>query len=520
MQTTATTPQRRPRRNTKSQKAKDPSSSTNTPKGFQAVITQDSALDQPTSNLSQQLARSSTMALNPSDIEHTLATPQRPKSMYDPPSIHEALPKGLQSGNVSAIDSDGQRGKKAQKSQKRQSGSAFINSNLNCTPQRKESQTPAKTPTQAYAGPTFHASPAPSSLPMPKFFSKSVPEVDKTKGLTARMEQEASEEAISPEGSEGSPTREKAERVQQLTKEESPLDIFFRADREEKARARQASSSSPLHNVVPSIQEPRAVDHPPVFPSPSLDHVRHHSRHPTNGSSNGLFPMELGDEGSNSPAHPVERPSIPTAPSRANSAPSITSNQAEQDEVARRLATSLALKKLLLTPQLEQPKSSVTGSPSEGKRRRTPPVKESSGPFASSPSPGPKVQILSRNKPASLPQLQKQFGSAAASDGSPRPASSNLRQELSAPQTPDQSNLPELPAITTPFRERISPAAPPPSRSQQNAVHGAAFSPTGPKVLSGVASPTISKPNDVSLLENELRRVLKLGSGGATGVQS
>lgn len=98
-----------------------------------------------------------------------------------------------------------------------------------------------ETPIRAYAGPTFHASPAASSLPMPKYFSKSVPNVDKTSSLKTMMEQEAPD---TTSGSEESPSQEISQPAHDhRAREESPLDIFFRADREAKAKARPTKES-------------------------------------------------------------------------------------------------------------------------------------------------------------------------------------------------------------------------------------------------------------------------------------
>ncbi len=48
---------------------------------------------------------------------------------------------------------------------------------------------PISTPSvAAYAGPTFHASPAPSALPIPSFYSKSVPDSPGINGLPAQKE--------------------------------------------------------------------------------------------------------------------------------------------------------------------------------------------------------------------------------------------------------------------------------------------------------------------------------------------
>lgn len=98
---------------------------------------------------------------------------------------------------------------------------------------------------QAYAGPTFQASPAPSSLPVPKFFSRSVPNVAGL-SLSARMEGERTpEKDSSPEPdivAPHSPTR---------NGQKSPLDLFFNADRQEKERSRSSSSLSPEMAVRP-----------------------------------------------------------------------------------------------------------------------------------------------------------------------------------------------------------------------------------------------------------------------------
>ncbi|KAL7268477.1 hypothetical protein RUND412_008900 [Rhizina undulata] len=73
-----------------------------------------------------------------------------------------------------------------------------------------------ETPSKAYAGPTFHSSPAPSALPMPKFMSKSVPATPAGNFQTA----------LGLDGAKTSPS---------ISREElSHLQKLFRADREEK----------------------------------------------------------------------------------------------------------------------------------------------------------------------------------------------------------------------------------------------------------------------------------------------
>lgn len=90
----------------------------------------------------------------------------------------------------------------------------------------------AATPSKAsYAGAAFHASPAPSSLPVPRFFSKSVPSANADAGLQAKLEREGS--------GHGSPSPSLAPRPAN-NQSKSPLDMFFNADRQEKARLSHA----------------------------------------------------------------------------------------------------------------------------------------------------------------------------------------------------------------------------------------------------------------------------------------
>lgn len=93
--------------------------------------------------------------------------------------------------------------------------------------------TPSKE--QHYAGPTFQASPAPSSLPVPKFFSKSVPNIAAKQSLEARMagERTPDTESSSPEPDVVSPSR---------ASQQSPLDLLFKADKAEKEEKRRSSS--------------------------------------------------------------------------------------------------------------------------------------------------------------------------------------------------------------------------------------------------------------------------------------
>lgn len=106
-------------------------------------------------------------------------------------------------------------------------------------PQGNPTTTPSK---PSYAGAAFHASPAPSSLPVPKFFSKSVPSANAEAGLQAEMEREGDRsDSNDVRGARLAPPPSRSE-------VKSPLEMFFSADRQEKARLQPGGSASPSTN--------------------------------------------------------------------------------------------------------------------------------------------------------------------------------------------------------------------------------------------------------------------------------
>ncbi|KAF2484474.1 hypothetical protein BDY17DRAFT_295698 [Neohortaea acidophila] len=124
------------------------------------------------------------------------------------------------------------------------------------------------TPTKeaAYAGPTFQASPAPSSLPVPKFFSRSVPNVAAQSSLTARMGQETASD--DPEDRQPTPEPD----VVGIPRDghKSPLDFFFNADRQEKEKSLSLSGLSP--EMARKREVPR-VDSNGNFPNATIHYA-------------------------------------------------------------------------------------------------------------------------------------------------------------------------------------------------------------------------------------------------------
>lgn len=98
-----------------------------------------------------------------------------------------------------------------------------------------------------FAGSTFHASPAPSALPMPSFFARSHSDSPTVKS-TMGPGQEPSPPCTDSEDAPSPPPVPR--------NEESPLEFFFRADRAEKARTHRANSVNAVTALAPGPFSP------------------------------------------------------------------------------------------------------------------------------------------------------------------------------------------------------------------------------------------------------------------------
>ncbi|KAI4138129.1 MAG: hypothetical protein L6R39_006948, partial [Caloplaca ligustica] len=404
---------------------------------------------------------------------------------------------GQDQSNTSA----GESGKRKQTPRKKQgslpNGSSPM-PKLNNTPrsiQRTISLTPGKkstTPSQAYAGPTFHASPAASSLPIPRFFSKSVPELNKGPSLQESMEKETTEE--SSEQSEGSPTPAFRQRIgEEQVREESPLDIFFKADREQKERLRQESLGAQNN---PSGRA-------------GFGRPRHHSRNSTNGSMGAVFPLELEDkepvQGSHEKSYSEPSTGAVDVDRPKSCSPSVGTMETPQ-QAEQRKAKTIALKKLLL--------SSVPPSADDM------PESRQSTRSSSTPDHGPSPH---KPKRSTSPQIYKQLAAQSAGQKSPCPRpSSNLRKEMSASALPETGQMPELPATPTPSRTRNAYRSAPLDGAGTPSVDGESYVSPGStsSKRSITASTTAANSSPYKSMEDDLRRILKLDdlpSNSATG---
>ncbi len=181
---------------------------------------------------------------------------------------------------------------------------------------------PSATPVKiqgAYAGPTFHASPAPSALPIPKFLSRSVPAKTRT-GPPTPPPEDSSDSANSPSPPIASPSR--APIAHSARHQDSPLDLLFNADKAERAKN--------IHGSPPSAG----------FASPANAIRPPHFKHDSFTSLNGVFPIELDSQ-----SNPSQISSPPATagtssrsvtdpgniPQRKDASPSTNGNEVMQD---------------------------------------------------------------------------------------------------------------------------------------------------------------------------------------------
>ncbi|KAL8871160.1 MAG: hypothetical protein Q9174_002955 [Haloplaca sp. 1 TL-2023] len=449
------------------------------------------------SNQSESLAQE--VALFPGKIE-----PEVPNTTMDVSSSPQptTLRVASDSGGNGGFDSSPRgptKSRPTKQTPKKKSGGirngTSPNPKKNTTPgpknQTHSSMTPVQqstTPIQYYAGPTFHASPAASSLPMPKFLSKSVPEASKDPSLPTTATQETGES--SSEQSEDSPTPASVQPMKQQPppREESPLDIFFKADRQEKERQRKEQEAE------------KGSTHP--------DRPQHHSRQSTNGSMGGLFPLELENKDRSKVAHDEASGFSLTAQSSETQPPTASTRLPETPEqLQQRKAKTAALKKFLYSPSTTgeatlKPTSDLTSSPpisDPGETQRPTQTGHS-----------PVQRHLAAQKPRRMsPGL--------------RP-SSHLRREVSASTLPESGSMSELPATPTPSRSRNAYRSTPEEGQRQPLFDGIGSKRVEHDLArSTPVSESMTEWSPYKKMEDDLRRILKmdgLPSDGVTGVPS
>ena len=380
--------------------------------------------------------------------------------------------------------------------------------------------TPAKE--QAYAGPTFHASPAPSALPVPKFFSRSVPNVADQSSLQARMEAEKTEEKQEPEQT-SSPESDVVAPVPQDAVQ-SPLDLFFKADQEEKHKSRSGSNT---------LSPEMAVRQPPAT----------EPRNPFHQTGKSIYIRELDGNDDDMPSPRTVPPkNRPVLAERARSSPGMVPQSPQTDE--QREAYTKSLKDLLFNNMNGLPQPARTPPQTQQRAQSDAQAFHTPSPFNRLPS-GPTT-------PAPSTEQQNHYAlhygnrklsplfKAARNDTPPRP--SGLRQEVqnghSAPATNQQQPPRQMPQIDpnsfsrdylnqhirNPHTTSLPdlPIANGASSNPSAASLSGASVPSNPPIQRGVqaggqassASPRTGGSHDIRSMEDNLRRILNLNVQG------
>ncbi|KAB8299762.1 hypothetical protein EYC80_000015 [Monilinia laxa] len=352
-----------------------------------------------------------------------------------------------------------------------------------------------ETPSAAhvYAGSTFHASPAPSALPMPSFYSKSVPDSPAIRTGGAIKEPDSSTD-------ESSQTPSSAQMFNVSHREESPLDLFFKADKREKAeKIRARSTNSNATGSVGPFNPPLASPGNTRTPPQPLSQHRNKNIPNSRGSASGVFSMEL--DGSNSPGLPLG-PAFSTPYNERIKAARKTSSptQIHNSSPSNSLSNSEALKAYLFSTE-----PSTNGSLGPALSITTNSAMSYQGGHSSPIGP------RSAGIPGGSPQANYKYRGDSRSTGDvPKSARSGLRQEVTPSKTPTRT--PERANSYGPSQMYGSN-----SSTTNNGNSGPQI--TNPSLVPQASSgilPGNSNP-DLRGMENDLRRMLKLDSPGFAG---
>ncbi|KAH0609810.1 uncharacterized protein H6S33_012356 [Morchella sextelata] len=343
---------------------------------------------------------------------------------------------------------------------------------------------------KAYAGPTFHHSPAPSALPMPKFFSKSVPGTPAGTSLQAMMESDASD------------TNSNTAESTSTEQEQSHLELLFNAARAENMSMKRQDSGSPPSSDA-AIDSFSGVFGANVDPESPTRNNRKVTRNIPQDSL--FFSMDELDK----PTSPM----APTFKERMNQSRSITapSNLPTQStlEEDKRKETAKALRQYLLSPL--SPTNKVQASPmspvstqSRAQRAQNPnraasPSSKAGPPMAFNPSAYQPQSPRSPAGPGYFPMAMFPYSGP-----------SHLEQQNASyvPGYPPRTS----PANQAPTRPRLSPANNIPTYMNKPSTMVPFFHHNPNSILASkleaVASPVIQQ--SVIELENDLRKVLMI----------
>lgn len=354
----------------------------------------------------------------------------------------------------------------------------------------------------AYAGPTFHASPAPSALPIPSFFSKSVPESDlaptlETDSDTADMEADL----------ETTPSKPRA-RPQPVSDEQqaTPLDFLFKAAVQAKAKSANSLGSPEATTRVRSPQTDSKV------PPPKSD-----------STPGGVFPFEMGSPNDARPSQ-IGPSFAPSYQDRMNALRSSDSQPQSpgMTEEQRRIKTQ-ELKHLLLNPRPQKPPSSVS-PPHELPANYQPhsdinssvphyatPMRGASGLPATLSSHGYSGQQQPMPNSAGRPPVSDPYA-----NGPPQYHNTNINSPLRR-ELPASNHHHSAGSSPSPYRNHYMANT---STQQQPGLASPQPQYTSATFGMPTNSPSPSRPMETKKMEDDLRRILKLDAGAPPGIPS
>ena len=364
-------------------------------------------------------------------------------------------------------------------------------------PQRNSS-TPSK---QVYAGPLFHASPAASALPLPRKFSKSVPpQVSAQSPATAANTHDAGKTV-----NVFDPPATRPSQSSKANSGESPLDIFFHAQKTEQKKS-SIFNTSPLRGPQSLTQDQNRQLSEPISSRPRTCLLDYQVTPESRRAGKEALPVEVDGAPDESES---EEPGVAIPfKDRLNALHGPDHATPATDESEERQAKSEALKRLLMKPS-----DGRVSSPSES--AALPPEQAYAAPF-SPKSPYAHAATDSRLGvlPASAPQ---ESHSPGAVDGTPNfvrrnqesrhiasseasgPWPSHAKEVKPSPFSslqPDGLNLSPRTAQDSGFQSS------PPDASSQAQSSGMAGSHAGAERRTGLS--------DLQALESNLQKVLKL----------
>ncbi|KAL6235450.1 hypothetical protein BDW75DRAFT_141219 [Aspergillus navahoensis] len=354
-----------------------------------------------------------------------------------------------------------------------------------------------------YAGPTFHASPAPSALPIPSFFSKSFPGSD----LAPAFEHDS--DSFDAYGDlENTPSKPKLRPLPHEERESTPLDFLFKAAVE----ARMARPQSPDRNH--RFRSPQTE-------SKAMQHRKF------NNDNAGMFPLEMGAPDLNQPQiGPSFAPSYKDRMDALRSASSPSPNLRDLDENERKAKTE-ALKSLLLNPRPQRPSSISQSHQDQFNQKQERPVLSPMVPHFATPlrtSSGPPVMAPngdSSGKGSSCSKFGPRPGTHDSHSNSPQRQylqdPSSLENGVLASNTGNAASTPRQAYSSQP---RIYPSKMP--APQQHLNYHPAFDSKSSSLQPSSANAS-SPAIDTKKMEDDLRRILKLDvnpSIPSSGIQS